>query len=83
MVYMTDFDSVRNRIGVFDTEAVFYVVTPRGERVDVEKFFKEEDGGMVEISRDEFVERFLSKPNSDDAYLRERDDFILRSIDLG
>ena len=43
--------------GDFDTIAIRYIITPKGERIDSERFFKESENGWEEISIAEFAER--------------------------
>lgn len=45
--------------GDFDTMAVHYILKPDGERVNIDRFFKcdEGDTNWVEISKEEFVKR--------------------------
>jgi hypothetical protein len=43
--------------GDFDTIGIRYLITPDGERVTVDKFFKENNRGFIEISLEEYLER--------------------------
>lgn len=43
--------------GDFDTVGVFYVVKPDGERVEINRFFKEGQKGFIEIDAEEYHER--------------------------
>lgn len=43
--------------GDYDTLAILYVVTPTGERENIDRFFKEVDNNWVEISKEEYKER--------------------------
>lgn len=43
--------------GDFDTVGIFYLITPDGERVDINRFFKESPDGFKEISEDEYIAR--------------------------
>lgn len=43
--------------GDFDTIVIRYIITPEGERIDSERFFKESGNGWEEISIAEFAER--------------------------
>lgn len=45
--------------GDFDTVAALYLITPDGERIEINRFWTEKDGKMVEIGKDEYDE--LSK----------------------
>lgn len=47
--------------GDYDTQGVFYCITPKGERVDINRFFAEKDGEMVEITKEEYDERKKDK----------------------
>ena len=42
--------------GDFDTRGVIYLITPDGKRVDINRFYTERGGKMVEISKDEYDE---------------------------
>ena len=42
--------------GDFDTRGVIYLTTPDGKRIDVNRFYTEKNGEMVEISKDEYDE---------------------------
>ena len=50
--YLTD-----PKNGDFDTVGIRYLITPEGERVTIEKFYKESGRDFVEISLDEYLER--------------------------
>lgn len=43
--------------GDFDTIAILYILLPSGEKVNIERFFKESDNSFEEISKDEYNER--------------------------
>ena len=43
--------------GDFNTEAILYCITPKGERVEINHYYGEKDRNMVEISKKEFAER--------------------------
>ena len=43
--------------GDFDTVGIFYLIDPDGERVEINRFFKESSLGFSEISKDEYMER--------------------------
>ena len=47
--------------GDYDTQGVLYCIIPEGERVEINRFFAEKDGEMVEITREEYVERKKNK----------------------
>lgn len=47
--------------GNFDTEGFIYCITPKGERIEVNRFFAEKDGKWVEISKEEYEQRKLVK----------------------
>lgn len=55
-IKVEDFDT-HGKVGCFDTYAVWSIRTPEGETVQVNKFFKEENGSWVEISKEEFEDR--------------------------
>lgn len=50
--YLTD-----PKNGDFDTVGIRYLITPGGERVTVDKFYKESGRGFAEIALDEYLER--------------------------
>ena len=43
--------------GDYDTQGFFYLITPYGDRVEVNKFYKEQDGEWVEIGIEEYNDR--------------------------
>lgn len=43
--------------GDFDTIGILYILLPSGEKVNIERFFKESDNSFEEISKDEYNER--------------------------
>lgn len=43
--------------GDFDTIGFLYFLTPEGHKVELNRFFKEENGQMVPIDKTEFDER--------------------------
>ena len=43
--------------GDFDTKAILYVKRSNGEKVDINRYFKETDEGFEEISEEEYLER--------------------------
>ena len=47
--------------GDFDTRAIWWVQTPNGERVEINRFFTEIDRKWVEITKDEYDKLMLSK----------------------
>ena len=46
--------------GDFDTRGVLYLITPDGERIDINRFYTEKNGEMVEISKEEY-DKLLEK----------------------
>lgn len=42
--------------GDFDTRGVIYLITPDGKRIDINRYYTEKNGEMVEISKDEYDE---------------------------
>ena len=42
--------------GDFDTRGVIYLITPDGKRIDINRYYTEKEGKMVEISKDEYDE---------------------------
>ena len=64
-VYCEDYLTDPNN-GDFDTVGIRYLITPEGERVTIDKFYKESDEGFVEISLEEYLERVeLDKARKD------------------
>lgn len=57
-IYYNDF-LVDPKNGDYDTMVALYLVKPDGERVEINKYWTEKNGYMVEISKDEYDE--LSK----------------------
>jgi hypothetical protein len=57
-VYCQDYLTDRKN-GDFDTVAIFYAIKPNGDRIDINRFFKEAetDTGWAEIDHEEFVKR--------------------------
>ena len=58
-IYCEDFLSVKVP-GVhndFDTVGIFYVITPIGDKININRFFKEKDDSMEEISLIEYTNR--------------------------
>ena len=43
--------------GDFDTIAIWYIIKPGGERIKIERFFKEIKNDFVEIDRKEYEQR--------------------------
>lgn len=50
--FLTDADH-----GDFDTVAILYIVTPRGERVEVNRYFSLDHPGVDEITKEEYEDR--------------------------
>lgn len=46
--------------GDFDTREIRYMITPEGERVDINRYFHYDDSGSHEVTKEEF-DRLLSK----------------------
>ena len=55
-VYFEDFLSDPKN-GDYDTKGVLYVIDPEGERLEINKFFGEVNGKMVEITKEEYEKR--------------------------
>ena len=51
--------------GDFDTLGIWYVLTPYGERVDINKFFKESLTSFTEISQEEYNSRINNSYKKD------------------
>lgn len=45
--------------GDYDTRAIWWIQTPTGDHIDVNRFFTEKDGVMTEISKEEYDKLFL------------------------
>lgn len=56
-VYDRTFDHVNAEPGCFDTIGVISIKTPEGEIIPVQKYYKETDGGIVQISEAEYYQR--------------------------
>lgn len=59
-VYCSDFLSDEKN-GDFDTVAIWYVIKPDGERMDLNKYYKESDHSWVEIDKNEYKERYENR----------------------
>ena len=57
-VYCSDFLTDRKN-GDFDTRAIFYALRPDGERIEINRFFKEGETGWDEITEEEYRERYI------------------------
>ena len=55
-VYTTDI-LTDSKNGDYDTVAILYVKTPGGDKVDINRYFKESENGWKEIDREEYIER--------------------------
>ena len=42
--------------GDFDTRGIIYIITPDGKRIDINRYYTEKNGEMVEIPKDEYDE---------------------------
>ncbi len=54
-VYVQTFLTDRKN-GDFDTRGIIYLITPDGKRIDINRYYTEKNGEMVEISKDEYNE---------------------------
>ena len=54
-VYVQTFLTDRKN-GDFDTRGIIYLITPDGKRIDINRYYTEKNGEMVEISKDEYDE---------------------------
>ena len=54
-VYVQTFLTDRKN-GDFDTRGIIYLTTPDGKRIDINRYYTEKNGEMVEISKDEYDE---------------------------
>ena len=55
-VYCEDFLTDRKN-GDFDTVGIFYAIKPDGEKVEINRFFKESEDGWKEIDEAEYIKR--------------------------
>ena len=55
-VYCEDFLTDRKN-GDFDTVGIFYAIKPNGEKIEINRFFKESKDGWDEIDEDEYNKR--------------------------
>mgnify|MGYP004650120887 FL=1 len=56
-LYRQDFLFDKNN-GDYDTIKISHVITPNGEKIDINRYFKEGTDGFVEIDEDEYYGRF-------------------------
>ena len=56
-VYVRDF-LVYPENGNYDTRAILYIETPKGEKIELNQFYHEKNGEMVEITEDEYNKLF-------------------------
>lgn len=47
--------------GDFDTQGILYLITPEGKRIDINRYYTEKAGKMVEISKDEYDELLANR----------------------
>ena len=47
--------------GDFDTQGILYLITPEGKRIDINRYYTEKAGKMVEISKDEYDELLTNR----------------------
>lgn len=55
-VYCEDFLTDKKN-GDFDTRGIFYAIKPDGEKIEINRFFKESEDGWNEIDKTEYDER--------------------------
>lgn len=41
--------------GDYDHQACFYVITPNGDKIELDEFYKEVDGEMIRVSKEEYL----------------------------
>ena len=58
-VYIQEFLTDKKN-GDFDTHGILYLITPDGKRIDVNRYYTEKNGEMVEISKEEY-DKLLEK----------------------
>lgn len=56
IIYTEDF-LVNRKNGDYDTRGVFYLITPNMERVEINRYYKLEENGFVEIDEAEYKQR--------------------------
>ena len=56
-LYRQDFLFDKNN-GDYDTMKISHVITPDGEKIDINRYFKEGPDGYIEIDEDEYYGRF-------------------------
>lgn len=56
MVFCEEFLTDRKN-GDYDTVGILYVIQPDGERVEIDRYFKEGEEDFIEIDKDEYEER--------------------------
>lgn len=61
-VYCEDFLTDKKN-GDFDTRGIFYAIKPDGEKIEINRFFKESEDGWDEIDETEYNERKERKIN--------------------
>lgn len=59
------------RNGVFDTIAILYIKRANGEKVEVNRYFKEAEKGFVEITGREYFEREMMDKQREEKELKE------------
>ena len=59
--FLLDERNIRN--GDFDHKAYLYVITPEGEKIELDEYYKEVNEEMVKISKDEYFKDKLEKLN--------------------
>lgn len=69
-IYTEDF-ATTGEVGVFDTLGIFYIKTPAGETIDVNKFYKESKEGWIEITEKEFKCRKFESLYDEVEFLKE------------
>ena len=52
-VYVQSFLTDKKNGGL-DTRGIIYIITPDGKRIDINRYYTEKEGKMVEISKDEY-----------------------------
>lgn len=55
-------EAVKN--GGFDTVGIFYAIKPDGEKVEINRFFKESEDGWKEINEAEYIKRLQKRYRS-------------------
>lgn len=76
----------------FNTKAILYVITPEKERVEVNRYYGEKDGHLVEITKGEYNERLKNRKEKkimeelivnefNERWVKVDDDSFIKNVD--